>query len=110
MVLALAASLADAMHRGCAARSIARGERMDFSVTESHTDNIDFITHAETLGYTHCAATDSQMIRSNCFAVLALAAQQTHTIKLGTGSRRPDFGWPPVEPFSPWARATRPCA
>jgi alkanesulfonate monooxygenase SsuD/methylene tetrahydromethanopterin reductase-like flavin-dependent oxidoreductase (luciferase family) len=58
---------------------------MEFSVTESHIDNIDFIKHAEVLGYGYCAATDSQMIRSDCFSVLTLAAHQTRTIKLGSG-------------------------
>ena len=43
------------------------------------------IAHAENLGYDYCWATDSHLIRSNPGAVLALAAQQTRTIKLGTG-------------------------
>ncbi len=58
---------------------------MDFGIAASKIDEIGYITHAENLGYTHCWVTDTQMIRSNCFAVLALAAQQTRTIKLGTG-------------------------
>ncbi len=53
---------------------------MDFGVVTAKVDEIGYITHAENLGYTHCWVTDSQMIRSNCWAVLALAAQQTRTI------------------------------
>src|SRR5229473_3137228 len=48
-------------------------------------DEIGYITRAENLGYTHAWVTDSPMIRSNCWAVLALAAHQTRTIRLGTG-------------------------
>src|SRR3970282_1034040 len=48
-------------------------------------DEIGYITHAENLGYSHCWVTDSPMIRSNCWAVLALAAQQTTRMRLGTG-------------------------
>ena len=52
---------------------------MDFGIVTAKVDEIGYITHAENLGYTHCWVTDSQMIRSNCWAVLALAAQQTRT-------------------------------
>src|SRR5215813_7298292 len=58
---------------------------MDFGIVTAKVDEIGYITHAENLGYTHCWVTDSQMIRSNCWAVLALAAQQTRTMRLGTG-------------------------
>ena len=53
---------------------------MDFGIVTAKVDEIGYITHAENLGYTHCWVTDSQMIRSNCWAVLALAAHQTRTI------------------------------
>src|SRR6266852_6410166 len=56
---------------------------MDFGVVTDKVDEIGYITHAENLGYTHCWVTDSQMIRSNCWAVLALAAQQTRTMRPG---------------------------
>ncbi len=36
------------------------------------------------------------MIRSNCFAVLALAAQQTRSMKLGTGVNVPGLRLAPV--------------
>jgi alkanesulfonate monooxygenase SsuD/methylene tetrahydromethanopterin reductase-like flavin-dependent oxidoreductase (luciferase family) len=58
---------------------------MDFGISASKIDEIGFITHAENLGYAFCWASDTQMIRSNPWAVLALAAQQTRTIRLGTG-------------------------
>jgi alkanesulfonate monooxygenase SsuD/methylene tetrahydromethanopterin reductase-like flavin-dependent oxidoreductase (luciferase family) len=59
-------------------------------------DEIGYITHAENLGYSHCWVTDSQMIRSNCWAVLALAAQQTRTMRLGTGVNVPGLRLAPV--------------
>ena len=37
------------------------------------------------LGYSHAWFTDTQMMWSDCYAALALAAQQTRTIKIGTG-------------------------
>ena len=58
---------------------------MDFGITCGKIDEIGFITHAENLGYRFCWVSDTQMIRSNPWAVLALAAQQTRTIRLGTG-------------------------
>ena len=59
---------------------------MDFGIcVASKIDEIGYITHAENLGYSHAWVADSQMIWSDCYAVLALAAQQTRTINLGTG-------------------------
>lgn len=59
---------------------------MEFGVcVASKVDEIGYITHAENLGYSHAWIADSQMIWSDCYAVLALAAQQTRHIKLGTG-------------------------
>jgi 5,10-methylenetetrahydromethanopterin reductase len=58
---------------------------MDFGITCSKIDEIGFVTHAENLGYSFCWVADTQMIRSNPWAVLALAAQQTQSIRLGTG-------------------------
>jgi len=62
---------------------------MDVGIVTAKVDEIGYITHAENLGYSHCWVTDSQMIRSNCWAVLALAAQQTRTMHLGTGVNVP---------------------
>jgi 5,10-methylenetetrahydromethanopterin reductase len=48
-------------------------------------DEIGFFTHAESLGYDSVWVTDSQMLFSDCYAVLALAAGQTRRIRLGPG-------------------------
>ena len=69
---------------------------MDFGIITAKIDEIGLITHAENLGYSHCWITDSQMIRSNCWAVLALAAQQTRTMRLGTGVNVPGLRLAPV--------------
>ncbi len=69
---------------------------MDFGIMTAKIDEIGYITHAENLGYSHCWVTDSQMIRSNCWAVLALAAQQTRAMKLGTGVNVPGLRLAPV--------------
>jgi 5,10-methylenetetrahydromethanopterin reductase len=69
---------------------------MDFGVVTAKVDEIGYITHAENLGYSHCWVTDSPMIRSNCWAVLALAAQQTRKMRLGTGVNVPGLRLAPV--------------
>jgi len=51
----------------------------------SKIDDIDYIVRAEVLGYTHAWIADSQMIWSDPYAVLALAATRTRTMRLGTG-------------------------
>lgn len=51
----------------------------------SKIDDVDYIVRAEQLGYTHAWVADSQMIWSDPYAVLALAASRTSTIRLGTG-------------------------
>lgn len=50
-----------------------------------HVGDIDYVVRAEALGYSHAWLADSQMIWSDCYAALALAADRTSTIKLGTG-------------------------
>jgi alkanesulfonate monooxygenase SsuD/methylene tetrahydromethanopterin reductase-like flavin-dependent oxidoreductase (luciferase family) len=69
---------------------------MDFGIVIAKIDEIGFITHAENLGYSHAWVTDSPMIRSNCWAVLALAAHQTRTIRLGTAVNVPGLRLAPV--------------
>ena len=59
-------------------------------------DEIGYIVHAENLGYSHAWVTDSPIIRSNCWAVLALAARETRTIRLGTGVAVPSLRLAPV--------------
>lgn len=58
---------------------------MEFGITCAKVDEIGLVRQAEDLGYAYCWATDSPMIRSNPWAVLALAAQSTSTIRLGVG-------------------------
>lgn len=59
---------------------------MDIGIcVPSHVGDIDYVVRAESLGYSHAWLADSQMIWSDCYAALALAADRTSTIKLGTG-------------------------
>ena len=58
---------------------------MQFGVTATRIDDIGFFAHAENLGYDFAWITDSPLLRSNPWAVMALAAQQTQKIRLGTG-------------------------
>ena len=59
---------------------------MDFGIcVASRVDDIDYIVRAEELGYTHAWLADSQMLWSDCYATLALAATRTSKIRLGTG-------------------------
>ena len=59
---------------------------MDIGIcVPSHVGDIDYIVRAEALGYSHAWLADSQMIWSDCYAALALAADRTSRIKLGTG-------------------------
>ena len=59
---------------------------MDFGVCAiTKIDDIGLAVEAENLGYTHLWVPDSQMIWSDCYAYMALAAQATRTIRLGTG-------------------------
>ena len=59
---------------------------MDIGIcVPSHIGDTDYIVRAEELGYSHAWLADSQMIWSDCYATLALAAYRTSAIKLGTG-------------------------
>jgi 5,10-methylenetetrahydromethanopterin reductase len=51
----------------------------------AHIKNWEIIQYAEALGYDRAWVGDSQMIWSDCYAVLALAAQATSRIEIGTG-------------------------
>ena len=44
-----------------------------------------YVISAEALGYSHAWFADSQMLWSDCYATLALAAKNTSTIRIGTG-------------------------
>ena len=69
---------------------------MDFGIVTAKIDEIGYVSHAENLGYTHCWVTDSPIIRSNCWAVLALVAQATRTMRIGTGVAVPGLRLAPV--------------
>lgn len=59
---------------------------MDLGIcVASKIDDIDYVVRAEELGYSHAWMADSHMIWSDPYACLALAADRTSTIKLGTG-------------------------
>lgn len=59
---------------------------MDLGIcVASHVGDTDYIVRAEALGYSHAWLADSQMLWSDCYATLALAAYRTSHIKLGTG-------------------------
>jgi alkanesulfonate monooxygenase SsuD/methylene tetrahydromethanopterin reductase-like flavin-dependent oxidoreductase (luciferase family) len=59
---------------------------MEFGIgIDTHIDKWDLVRYAEELGYDRAWVPDSQMIWSDCYATLALAAANTHRIKLGTG-------------------------
>ncbi|MBX9604930.1 MAG: LLM class flavin-dependent oxidoreductase [Gammaproteobacteria bacterium] len=51
----------------------------------THISDWQIVRLAEDLGYDHAWVPDSQMIWSDCYAVLALAAVNTSRIKIGTG-------------------------
>ena len=63
----------------------------------ANIDEIGFFTHAENLGYDSVWVTDSQMLFSDCYAVLALAAQATRTLRLGPGTAICGTRIPPVQ-------------
>jgi len=59
---------------------------MQFAVTiDPHVSRWDLIRYAEELGYDRAWVPDSQMIWSDCYATLALAAANTKRIQIGTG-------------------------
>ncbi len=51
----------------------------------SHVGDVGYVVRAEEIGYSHAWLADSQMLWSDCYATLALAADKTSKIKLGTG-------------------------
>ena len=70
---------------------------MEFSVTvATKVDDWQLIKYAEDLGYGRAWVPDSQMIWSDCYATLALAAHNTARIRLGTGVAIPGTRTAPV--------------
>ena len=60
-------------------------------------DEIGFFSHAEALGYNSVWVADSQMLFSDCYAVLALAARQTSRLRIGPGTAICGTRIPPVQ-------------
>ncbi len=59
---------------------------MDLGVcVASHIGDLDYVARAEALGFASAWLADSQMIWSDCYATLALAATRTTRIRIGTG-------------------------
>ena len=62
----------------------------------SRPQDVDYVVEAERLGFTHVWAADSQMIWSDVYAIMALIASRTSTIKIGTGVAVPSTRTAPV--------------
>ena len=74
---------------------------MEFSLTvATKIDDWQLIKEADDLGYDRAWVPDSQMIWSDCYATLALAAQNTSRIQLGTGVAIPGTRIAPVTAHS----------
>ncbi len=74
---------------------------MEFSLTVApKIDDWQLIKYAEDLGYDRAWVPDSQMIWSDCYATMALAAQNTKRIQLGTGVAIPGTRIAPVTAHS----------
>lgn len=59
---------------------------MDFGICPvTNISDLGIVAHAENLGFADAWIPDSQMIWSDCYAYMALAAERTSTIRLGTG-------------------------
>jgi 5,10-methylenetetrahydromethanopterin reductase len=59
---------------------------MDFGIcVASRPADLDYVVEAEQLGFTHVWMADSQMIWSDVYAMLALVADRTTTMHVGTG-------------------------
>jgi len=74
---------------------------MEFGICfDTHIDKWDLIRYVEELGYDRAWVPDSQMIWSDCYATMALAAQGTKRIKIGTGVAIPGTRIAPVTAHS----------
>jgi alkanesulfonate monooxygenase SsuD/methylene tetrahydromethanopterin reductase-like flavin-dependent oxidoreductase (luciferase family) len=77
------------------------GQNMQFGIcVATKIDDWQLIKYAEDLGYDRAWVPDSQMIWSDCYATLALAAQNTSRIRLGTGVAIPGTRIAPVTAHS----------
>ncbi len=74
---------------------------MEFGICmATKIDDWQLIKYAEELGFDRAWVPDSQMIWSDCYAVLALAAHNTSRIQLGTGVAIPGTRIAPVTAHS----------
>jgi len=74
---------------------------MKFGITvDTKIDRWDLIRYAEELGFDRAWVPDSQMIWSDCYATLALAAANTSKIEIGTGVSIPGTRIAPVTAHS----------
>jgi alkanesulfonate monooxygenase SsuD/methylene tetrahydromethanopterin reductase-like flavin-dependent oxidoreductase (luciferase family) len=74
---------------------------MEFGICfDTHINKWDLVRYAEELGYDRAWIPDSQMIWSDCYAVMALAAQATRRIKIGTGVAIPGTRIAPITAHS----------
>lgn len=69
---------------------------MKFGISVSEVDEVDLVVRAEQVGYDFCWVWDSPMIRSNLWAVMALVADRTSTIRVGSGVAVPALRMAPV--------------
>ena len=69
---------------------------MQFGVSCGYINDLGFVTHAEKLGYDFAWLPDSPLMRSNIWAMMAIAVQQTQRIRLGTGLAIPGLRLAPV--------------
>ena len=76
---------------GNSERQNRKGGAYGVRISCNKIDEVGVAVHAENLGYDFCWMTDSPMIRSNVWAVMALAAQQTQRLRLGTGVAVRDY-------------------
>jgi len=67
---------------------------------DTHIDKWELIRYAEELGYDRAWVPDSQMIWSDCYATMALAAVNTKRILIGTGVSIPGTRLAPVTAHS----------
>src|SRR6185503_628681 len=69
---------------------------MEFGLTWAKLDEMEYVTQAEKLGFTHLWVTDSGLIRSDPFVFLSVAARETRTMKLGMGVAVPGLRLAPT--------------
>ena len=69
---------------------------MRFGITISQINEVALAVRAEQLGYDFCWVFDSPMIRSDVWAVLALVADRTSTLRIGPGVAVPALRMAPV--------------